>query len=80
MFQVVHVLQEAQAPHEMWSRPSTSSTPEDVVIGQWLVQEDGLTTIKDIAAIVNVAYRTVQAILASFEIFTTLLLSVQLGF
>ena len=44
-------------------RPSTSSTPKNVETIRRLVHEDCRRTIKDIAAIVNVSYRTVQTIL-----------------
>jgi len=44
-------------------QPSTSSTPKNVETIRWLVYEDHQRTIKDIAAIVNVSYRTVQTIL-----------------
>jgi len=44
-------------------RPSTSSTPKNVETIQGLVHEDRQRTIKDIAAIVNVSYGTVQTIL-----------------
>ena len=44
-------------------RPSTSSTPKNVETIQRLVREDCRRTIKDIAAIINVSYGTVQTIL-----------------
>jgi len=44
-------------------RPSTSSTPKNVETIRCLVHEDHWRTIKDIAAIVNVSYGTVQTIL-----------------
>ena len=48
---------------ERSGRPSTSSTPKNVETVRWLVHEDRRRTIKEIAAIVNVSYRTVQTIL-----------------
>ena len=48
---------------ERSGRPSTSSTPKNVETILWLVREDRRRTIKDIAAIVNVSYGTVQTIL-----------------
>ena len=44
-------------------RASTSSTPKNVEIIRRLVHEDRRRAIKDIAAIVNVSYGTVQIIL-----------------
>ena len=44
-------------------RPSTSSTPKNVETILRLVHEDHRRTVKDIAAIVNVSYGTVQTIL-----------------
>ena len=41
----------------------TSSTPKNVETIRWLVHEDRRRTIKEIAAIVNVLYGTVQTIL-----------------
>ena len=48
---------------ERSGRPSTSSTPKNVETIQRLVYEDRQRTIKGIAAIVYVSYRTVQTIL-----------------
>jgi len=48
---------------ERSGRPSTSSTPKNVETIRWLVHEDRRRTIKEIAAIVNVSYGTVQTIL-----------------
>jgi len=48
---------------ERSGRPSTSSTPKNVETIRRLVHEDRRRTIKDIATIVNVPYRTVQTIL-----------------
>jgi len=48
---------------ERSGRPSTSSTPKNVETIRLLVHEDRRRTIKDIAAIVNVSYGTVQTIL-----------------
>jgi len=48
---------------ERSGRPSTSSTPKNVETIQRLVYEDRRRTIKNIAAIVNVPYGTVQTIL-----------------
>jgi len=48
---------------ERSGRPCTSSTPKNVETVRWLVHEDRRRTIKDIAAIVNVSYGTVQTIL-----------------
>jgi len=48
---------------ERSGRPSTSSTPKNVETIRWLVHEDRRRTIKDIATIVNVSYRTMQTIL-----------------
>ena len=48
---------------ESSGRPSTSSTPTNVETIQWLVHEDRRITIKEIAAIVNVSYGTMQTIL-----------------
>ena len=39
-------------------RPSTSSAPKNVETIQRLVHEDHRRTVKDIAAIVNMSYRT----------------------
>ncbi|XP_041379455.1 protein GVQW3-like [Gigantopelta aegis] len=47
------------------SRPSTSSTPENVETIRQLVHEDHRRSINDIAAIIDVSYGTVQAILTS---------------
>ena len=44
-------------------RLSTSSIPKNVETILWLVHEDRRRTIKEIAAIVNVSYGTVQIIL-----------------
>jgi histone-lysine N-methyltransferase SETMAR len=44
-------------------QPSMSSTLKNVETIQWHVHEDHRRTIKDIAAIVNVSYRTLQTIL-----------------
>jgi hypothetical protein len=44
-------------------RPSTSSTPKNAGTVQQLLHEDRWRTIKDIAAIVNVSYGTLQTIL-----------------
>jgi len=44
---------------ERSGRPSTSSTPKNVETIRRLVHEDLRRTIKDIATIVNVSYRTV---------------------
>jgi Transposase. len=49
--------------NERSRQPSTSSTPKNVETVWWLVHEDCRRTIKSIAAVVNVSYRTVQAIL-----------------
>jgi len=49
--------------NERSGRPSMSSTPKNVETIRWLVHEDHRRTIKDIAAIVNVSYGTVQTIL-----------------
>ena len=48
---------------ERSGRPSMSSTPKNAETIQRLVHEDHRRTIKDIAAIVNVSYGTVQTIL-----------------
>ena len=48
---------------ERSGRLSTSSTPTNVETIRWLVHEDRRITIKEIAAIVNVSYGTVQTIL-----------------
>jgi len=48
---------------ERSGQPSTSSTPKNVEIIWGLVHEDRRRTIKDIAAIVNVACGTMQTIL-----------------
>jgi len=48
---------------ERSGRPSTSSTPKNVETIRRLVHEDRRRAIMDIAAIVNVSYGTVQAIL-----------------
>ncbi|CAI9576697.1 unnamed protein product [Staurois parvus] len=48
---------------ERSGRPSTSSTPKNVETIQQLVHDDRWRTIHNIAAIVVVSYRTVQAIL-----------------
>jgi len=47
---------------ERSGRPYTSSTPRNVETIGRLVHEDHWRTIKDIAAIVNVSYGTVQTI------------------
>ena len=49
--------------NERSGRPSMSSTPKNVETIRRLVHEDRRRTIKDIAAIINVSYRTVQTIL-----------------
>jgi len=48
---------------ERSGRPSTNSTPKNVETIRRLVHEDRRRTIKDIAAIVNVSYGTVETIL-----------------
>ena len=48
---------------EMSGRPSTSSTPNNVETIWRLVHDDRRRTIKDIAAVINVSYGTVQTIL-----------------
>jgi len=48
---------------ERSGRTSTSSTPKNVETVRRLVHEDRRRTVKDIAAIVNVSYGTVQTIL-----------------
>jgi hypothetical protein len=48
---------------ERSGQPSTNSTPKNVEIIRQLVHEECRRTIKDIAAIVNVLYGTVQTIL-----------------
>jgi hypothetical protein len=48
---------------ERSGQPSTSSTPKNVEIIRQLVHEELRRTIKDIAAIINVSYGTVQTIL-----------------
>jgi hypothetical protein len=51
---------------DKWSgRPSKSSTPKNVETIRWFVHVDRRRTIKGIAAIVNVSYRTVHTILTS---------------
>ena len=49
--------------NERSGRPSTSLTPTNAETIRWLVHEDRWITIKEIAAIVNVSYGTVQTIL-----------------
>jgi formiminotetrahydrofolate cyclodeaminase len=49
--------------NERSGQTSTSSTPKNVETIQQLVHEDHQRTIKDIAAIINVSYGIVQAIL-----------------
>lgn len=49
--------------NERSGRPLTSSTPENIETFQQLVHDDRPRTIHNIAAIVGVCYRTVQAIL-----------------
>jgi len=48
---------------ERSGRPSTSSTPKNVETIRRLVHEDRQRTIKDIVAIINVSYGTVQTVL-----------------
>ena len=66
VFRVARALQEGRTSledDERSGRPSTSSTPKNVETIRRLGHEDRRRTIKDIAAIVNVSYGTVQTIL-----------------
>jgi hypothetical protein len=49
--------------NERSGRPSTSSTPKNVETIRQIVHEDHRRTIKDIAAIIDMSYGTVQTIL-----------------